>query len=111
VQHLPIAHVEHTKHIRGGGTCAYDRSGRTAPVTTPLEHSERYAGGTGSAITTIDDVTLDRLLGEDWHRFILLRAKVKHGRVSSGIPCADLPQTPPSATFENPPSSGGCHPW
>jgi hypothetical protein len=69
------------------------------------------ADGTGSATTTIKDVTLDQLLGKDQHRFILLHAKVKKGQgVPPGISCADLPQKSANTTFENLPSSGGLPP-
>src|SRR5215210_2378845 len=36
MQNLPEAGIEHINHIHGGGTCADDRAGRTAPVTIPL---------------------------------------------------------------------------
>jgi len=65
MQRLPKAGVEHINHIHGGGTCADYRSGRTAPVRIPLNTVVANAGGTGSATTTIDHVTLDQLLGED----------------------------------------------
>jgi Cu/Zn superoxide dismutase len=76
---LPEEGVKHINHIHGGGTCADDRAGRTAPVTIPLNSVVANADGTGSATTTIKDVTLDELLGDDQHRFILLHAKVEKG--------------------------------
>jgi len=103
--------VKHINHIHGGGTCADDRAGRTAPVTIPLNTVVANADGTGSATTTIKDVTLDQLLGNDQHRFILLHAKVKEGQgVPPGISCADLPQKSTNTSFENLPSSGGIPP-
>jgi Cu/Zn superoxide dismutase len=108
---LPKDDVKHINHIHGGGTCADDRDGRTAPVTIPLNTVVANADGTGSATTTIEDVTLDQLLGKDQHRFILLHAKVKKGQgVPPGISCADLPQKSADTTFENLPSSGGLPP-
>ena len=108
---LPEAGVEHINHIHGGGTCADDRAGRTAPVTIPLNIVVANADGTGAATTTIEDVTLDKLLGDDQHRFVLLHAKVKEGQgVPPGISCADLPQGATNTTFENLPSSGGLSP-
>jgi Cu/Zn superoxide dismutase len=108
---LPEAGVKHINHIHGGGTCADDRAGRTAPVTIPLNTVAANADGTGSATTTIKDVTLDQLLGDDQHRFILLHAKVEEGQgVPPGISCADLPQKSTNTTFENLPSSGGMPP-
>jgi Cu/Zn superoxide dismutase len=108
---LPEEGVEHINHIHGGGTCADDRAGRTAPVTIPLNTVVANADGTGSATTTIEDVTLDQLLGNDQHRFILLHAKVEKGEgVPPGISCADLPQESTETTFKNLPSSGGLSP-
>jgi hypothetical protein len=108
---LQIEGVKHINHFHGGGTCADDRAGRTAPVTIPLNTVVANADGTGSATTTIKDVTLDQLLGNDQHRFILLHAKVKKGQgVPPGISCADLPQRSTNTTFENLPSSGGLSP-
>ena len=103
--------VKHINHIHGGGTCSDDRAGRTAPVTIPLNTVVANADGTGSATTTLKDVTLDHLLGDDQHRFILLHAKVKKGQgVPPGISCADLPQEPTNTTIEDLPSSGGVPP-
>ena len=108
MQDLPEAGVKHINHIHGGGTCADDRAGRTAPVTIPLNAVVANDDGTGSATTTIKDVTLDQLLGNDQHRFILLHAKVEEGQgVPPGISCADLPQESNNTTLENLPSSGG----
>jgi Cu/Zn superoxide dismutase len=111
MQGLPEEGVKHINHIHAGGTCADDRNGRTAPVTIPLHTVVADADGTGSATTTIKDVTLDKLLGNDKHRFILLHDKVKEGQgVPPGISCADLPQKSTDTTFENLPSSGGLPP-
>ena len=108
---LQIEGVKHINHFHGGGTCADDRAGRTAPVTIPLNTVVANADGTGSATTTIKDVTLDQLLGNDQHRFILLHAKVKKGQgVPPGITCADLPQKSSNTSFESLPSSGGMPP-
>jgi len=80
-------------------------------VTIPLNTVVANADGTGSATTTLKDVTLNELLGEDQHRFILLHDKVKKGEgVPPGISCADLPQKSTNTTFENLPSSGGLPP-
>ena len=108
---LHKAGVEHINHIHGGGTCADDRAGRTAPVTIPLNTVVANADGTGSATTKIEGVTLKQLLGKDQHRFILLHSKVKQGQgVPPGISCADLPQKSTGTTFEDLPSSGGLPP-
>jgi Cu/Zn superoxide dismutase len=111
MQGMPEAGVKHINHIHGGGTCAEDRAGQTAPVTIPLNTVVANDDGTGSATTTIKDVTLDRLLGNDQHRFILLHAKVEEGQgVPPGISCADLPQKSTNTPVENLPSSGGLSP-
>ena len=108
---LPEAGVEHINHIHGGGTCADDRAGRTAPVTIPLNNVVANPDGTGSATTTVKDVTLEQLLGVDQHRFILLHAEVKEGQgVPPGISCADLPQSSTNTNLENLPTSGGLPP-
>jgi len=108
VQGLPEPGVEHINHFHGGGTCADVAAGNMAPVTIPLNTIVAKEDGTGSATTTLKDVTLDQLLGKDQHRFILVHAMVKKGQgVPPGISCADLPQTSANTTLENLPSSGG----
>ena len=108
VKGLPEPGVEHINHFHGGGTCADVAAGNMAPVTIPLNTIVAKEDGTGSATTTLKDVTLDQLLGKDQHRFILVHAKVKKGQgVPPGISCADLPQTSANTTLEDLPSSGG----
>jgi Cu/Zn superoxide dismutase len=108
---LPEAGVEHINHFHGGGTCADVQAGRMAPVTIPLNPVVAQEDGTGSATTTIKDVTLDELLGGDQKRFILLHAKSKEGQgVPPGISCADLPQRSGNNGSEPLPASGGFPP-
>jgi Cu/Zn superoxide dismutase len=108
---LPEAGVKHINHIHGGGTCADDRAGRTAPVTIPLNAVVAREDGTGSATTTIEDVTLAELFGEDKERFILLHAKTEKGQgVPPGISCADLVPRSGNGTFDTLPASGGTRP-
>jgi Cu/Zn superoxide dismutase len=91
MQNLPEAGIKHINHIHAGGTCADDRAGRTAPVTIPLKTITAQSDGTGSATTTIEDVSVAQLFGEDKERFILLHAQTKKGEgVPPGIACADL---------------------
>jgi LPXTG-motif cell wall-anchored protein len=95
MQNLPEAGIKHINHIHAGGTCADDRAGRTAPVTIPLETITAQNDGTGSATTTIEDVSAAQLFGEDEERFILLHAETKEGEgVPPGIACADLAPLP-----------------
>jgi hypothetical protein len=91
MQNLPEAGIKHINHIHAGGTCADDRAGRTAPVTIPLQTITARDDGTGSATTTIEDVSVARLFGEDEERFVLLHAETKKGEgVPPGIACGDL---------------------
>jgi Cu/Zn superoxide dismutase len=91
MQGLPEPGIKHINHIHAGGTCADDRAGRTAPVTIPLKTITAQEDGTGSATTTIKDVSVADLFGEDKERFILLHAKTEKGEgVPPGISCADL---------------------
>ena len=111
MQGLPKEGVEHINHIHGGGTCADDRAGRTAPVTIPLDTVVANGDGTGSATTTVEDLSLKKLLGDDQHRFILLHARVEKGQgVPPGISCADIPQKTTDTSFETLPTSGGLPP-
>jgi len=111
MQHLHVPGVEHINHFHGGGTCTDVAAGNVAPVTIPLKTIVAKEDGTGSATSTIKDVTLNQLLGNDQHRFILLHAKVKKGQgVPPGITCADLPQKSTNTTFKDLPSSGGLPP-
>ena len=95
MQGLPEAGIKHINHIHAGGTCADDRAGRTAPVTIPLKAITAQQDGTGSATTTIEDVTVGQLFGEDKERFILFHARTEKGEgVPPGIACADLKPLP-----------------
>src|SRR5918998_6373529 len=91
MRNLPEPGVKHINHIHAGGTCADDRAGRTAPVTIPLKTITAQEDGTGSATTTLEDVSVAELFGEDKERFILLHAQTIEGEgVPPGIACADL---------------------
>jgi LPXTG-motif cell wall-anchored protein len=95
MQNLPEAGIKHINHIHAGGTCADDRAGRTAPVTIPLETITAKSDGTGSATTTIEDISAAQLFGKDKERFILLHAETIEGEgVPPGIACADLAPLP-----------------
>ena len=88
---LPQPGIKHINHIHGGGTCADDRAGRTAPVTIPLKTITAQEDGTGSATTTLEDVSVAELFGEDKERFVLFHAQTIEGEgVPPGIACADL---------------------
>ncbi len=108
---LPEAGVEHINHFHGGGTCAEVEAGSMAPVTIPLNPIVANEDGTGSATTTIKDVTLDELQGKDQKRFILVHAKTKEGQgVPPGISCVDVPQGSSSEGVETLAATGGPQP-
>ncbi|HSL01117.1 MAG TPA: CHRD domain-containing protein [Rubrobacteraceae bacterium] len=108
---LPEAGIEHINHIHGGGACADDRAGRTAPVTIPLKTVVAKDDGSGTATTTIEDVTLEELFADDEERFILLHAKTQKGQgVPPGISCADFVSRSGEGGFEALPASGGTRP-
>src|SRR5215212_11666842 len=102
MQNLPEAGIKHINHIHAGGTCADDRAGRTAPVTIPLKTITAQKDGTGSATTTIKDVSVAQLFGEDKEHFILLHAETKKGEgVPPGIACADLVRSAANGASSN----------
>jgi len=102
MRNLPEPGIKHINHIHAGGTCADDRAGRTAPVTIPLKTITAQKDGTGSATTTIKDVSVDQLFGEDKERFILLHAETKEGEgVPPGIACGDLVPTAAKGASSN----------
>ncbi len=109
---LPEAGVKHINHFHGGGSCADVQAGNMAPVTIPLHAVVANDEGTGSATTTLKDVTLEELFGGEQDRFILLHAKTKEGQgVPPGISCVDLPhRRSANGTFEPLPASGGIPP-
>jgi Cu/Zn superoxide dismutase len=87
---LPEAGIEHINHFHTGGTCADDRAGRPAPATIPLNTIVASDDGTGSATTTLEDVTLDKLF-DPKDRYIALHARTKEGQgVPPVISCADV---------------------
>jgi Cu/Zn superoxide dismutase len=111
IKGLPEAGVEHINHFHGGGTCADVQGGNMAPVTIPLKPIVAQGDGTGSATTTLEDVTLDKLFGGDQDRFVLVHAKTKEGQgVPPGISCVDLPKRSGNGTFNALPASGGLPP-
>src|SRR5215212_12206989 len=80
MRNLPKAGIKHINHIHAGGTCADDRDGRTAPVTIPLKTIEAQKDGTGSATTTLKDVSVAAVFLKNKQRFILMHAKAENGK-------------------------------
>jgi Cu/Zn superoxide dismutase len=91
---LPEAGVEHINHFHGGGSCAGYEEGEDIPITIPLTSIVADQDGTGSAATTLPDVTVDRLLDQSQERIIVFHAKQEEGVVvPPPIACADVNPT------------------
>src|SRR5215208_77968 len=109
---LPKAGIKHINHFHAGGSCAADRAGNVAPATIPLKTIVAKGDGTGSATTTLEDVTLDQLFDPDKKRYLALHAKTEEGQgVPPVISCADVVEAAGAgAVSANLPESGGTHP-
>jgi hypothetical protein len=91
MQGLPEAGIEHINHVHGGGTCEDDRAENPAPVTLPLTTITAEADGTGSATTTLEDVTVGELQDpSEQQRYIAFHAEQQGNEVPPVISCADL---------------------
>jgi len=91
MQGLPEAGIEHINHVHGGGTCGDDRAENPAPVTLPLTTITAEADGTGSATTTLEDVTVGELQDpSEQQRYIAFHAEQQGDEVPPVISCADL---------------------
>jgi len=112
VEGLPKEGIEHINHFHAGGTCADDRAGDPAPATIPLETIVANADGTGSASTTLRDVTLSRLFDPEKRRYVALHAETEEGQgVPAVISCADVVEAAGAgAVSAELPESGGPHP-
>jgi Cu/Zn superoxide dismutase len=123
MQGLPEAGVEHINHFHGGGSCADYEAEENIPVTIPLTTVVANQDGTGSATTTLPDVTLDQLFDQSQERIIVFHAKQEEGVVvPPPIACADVnPTTAETTTMteqtvmmestEPLPKSGGLGSW
>ena len=109
---LPEAGIEHINHFHTGGTCTADRAGNVAPATIPLKTIVAKEDGTGSATTTLEDVTLDSLFDPDKERYLALHSEVEKGQgVPPVISCADVVEAAGSgAVSTDLPESGGPQP-
>lgn len=91
MQGLPEAGIEHINHVHGGGTCGDDRAENPAPVTLPLTTITAEANGTGSATTTLEDVTVGGLQDpSEQQRYIAFHAEQQGDEVPPVISCAEL---------------------
>jgi Cu/Zn superoxide dismutase len=101
---LPEAGVEHLNHFHGGGSCEDYEAREDIPVTIPLTTVVANQDGTGSATTTLPDLTLEQLLDQSQERIIVFHAKQEVGVVvPPPIACADVNPTTRAAL----PESGG----
>ena len=99
MQGLPEAGVEHINHFHGGGSCADYEAEENIPVTIPLTTVVADQNGTGSAATTLPDVTLDQLFDRSQDRIIVFHAKQEEGVVvPPPIACADVNPTTAETT-------------
>jgi Cu/Zn superoxide dismutase len=99
VRGLPEAGVEHINHFHGGGSCADYEAREDIPVTIPLTTVIANQDGTGSATTTLPEVSLDQLLDQRQERIIVFHAKQEEGvAVPPPIACADVNPTPGETT-------------
>jgi Cu/Zn superoxide dismutase len=109
---LPKAGIKHINHFHAGGSCEADRAGNVAPATIPLKTIVAKADGTGSATTTLEDVTLDQLFDPNKKRYLALHSKTEKGQgVPPVISCADVVEAAAAGAVSTKlPESGGTHP-
>jgi len=99
---LPEAGIEHINHFHAGGSCAADRAGNVAPATIPLKTVVAEEDGTGSATTTLEDVTLDSLFDPDKDRYLALHSEAEKGEgVPPVISCADVVEAAANGASSN----------
>jgi hypothetical protein len=108
---LPEAGIEHINHLHEPGTCADDRAGNPAPATIPLKIIVANDDGTGSAVTTLEDTSVDEIFDPNKERYLAFHSEVKEEPVPPVISCANVvrPANGGVAITELP-ESGGIHP-
>ncbi len=108
---LPEAGVEHINHFHQGGTCSKDRAGNVAPATIPLKTIVANDDGTGSAVTTLKDVTVEDIFDPSKERYLAFHSEVIKDPVPPVISCADIVEAAGSgAVSTHLPESGGPQP-
>jgi hypothetical protein len=108
---LPEAGVEHINHIHEPGTCGDDRAGNPAPATIPLETIVANEDGTGSAVTTLEDVTVGEIFDPNKERYIAFHRRVEEEPVPPVISCTNVVRPAnEGAAVDELPESGGMHP-
>ncbi len=110
---LPEAGIEHINHFHAGGSCTADRAGNVAPATIHLKTIVAREDVTGSGTTTLEDVTVDKLLDPDKDRYLALHSEAEEGQgVPPVISCADVVEAAGrGAVSTTLPESGGPQPW
>ena len=108
---LPEAGIKHINHIHEGGTCSSDRGGNPAPATIPLKTIVANDDGTGTAVTTLKDVTVEKLFDPNKERYLAFHSEVIKEPVPPVISCADVIEAAGSgAVSTHLPESGGPQP-
>jgi hypothetical protein len=108
---LPEAGVKHINHFHQGGTCSKDRAGNPAPATIPLKTIVANDDGTGSAVTTLKDVTVEKLFDPSKERYVAFHSEVIKEPVPPVISCADVVEAAGSGAVSTQlPESGGPQP-
>ena len=108
---LPEAGIKHINHFHQGGTCSKDRAGNPAPATIPLKTIVANDDGTGSAVTTLKDVTVEEIFDPDKERYVAFHSEVIKEPVPPVISCADVIEAAGSgAVSTHLPESGGPQP-
>ena len=108
---LPEAGIKHINHFHQGGTCSKDRAGNPAPATIPLKTIVANEDGTGSAVTTLKDVTVEEIFDPDKERYVAFHSEVIKEPVPPVISCADIVEAAGSgAVSTHLPESGGPQP-
>ena len=109
---LPKEGIKHINHFHAGGTCTDDRAGNPAPATIPLETIVANGDRTGSATTTLEDVTLSQLFDPEKKRYIALHSRTEEGQgVPPVISCVDVVEAAGTGAVSTElPTSGGMHP-
>jgi hypothetical protein len=108
---LPESGIKHINHIHEGGTCSNDRVGNPAPATIPLKTIVANDDGTGSAVTTLKDVTVEEIFDPNKERYVAFHSEVVQEPVPPVISCADVVEAAGSgAVSTRLPESGGPQP-
>jgi hypothetical protein len=108
---LPEAGIKHINHFHQGGTCSKDRAGNPAPATIPLKTIVANDDGTGSAVTTLNDVTVEEIFDSSKERYVAFHSEVIKEPVPPVISCADVVEAAGSgAVSTHLPESGGPQP-